>query len=30
MRQLNRSPNYTTRWEDIPIVKSGWIKNRLC
>ncbi len=23
MRQLNRSPNYTTRWEDIPIVKSG-------
>ncbi|MBC7194546.1 MAG: DUF4113 domain-containing protein [Caldisericia bacterium] len=23
MRQLNRSPNYTTRWEDIPIVKTG-------
>lgn len=23
MRQLNRSKNYTTRWEEIPIVKSG-------
>jgi len=23
MRQLYRSKNYTTRWEDIPIVKSG-------